>query len=303
MPVEKILKKKIENDGKCVLDILRKELLMSNGAVKRAKAIPNGILLNGYEVTVRTAAKKGDILEVKIETEGAASENILPVKGALAIVYEDDDLLVVDKPAGMPVHPSQGHFEDSLANIVAWHYKEIGEKIVFRAVNRLDRGTSGLMIVAKNSHAQNILHRQMAAGKLRREYLAVICGEPSPESGTIDTPIKRAENSVIKRVVAEDGKRAITHYETLCVDKKKELSLLKISLETGRTHQIRVHFSHIGNPLYGDFLYGEETSLLKRPALHSASLEFFTPANGEKICLFSPLPADIKALSAKFLEY
>ena len=178
-------------DGKRVYELLRRDLRLSAALIKRVKYLERGILLNGARVFVDAVARAGDLLEVMLDEGGASSEGILPVKGELDIVYEDDDLLILNKPAGMPVHPSRGHELDSLANVVMGRYAEMGKPFVFRAVNRLDRGTSGLMAVAKNAHAQERMKKQLGSAAFLRTYLAVCRGAPVPPDGTIDAPIGR----------------------------------------------------------------------------------------------------------------
>lgn len=281
-----------EEDQKPVRDILRKTLGLSATLVKRMKRSPEGILLDGKPVTVAVPAPAGSLLTLCIEEEQDFSERIVPTPGPLSIVYEDDDLLVLDKDAGRAVHPSPGHYEDSLANIVLWHYAEQGLSFTFRPVNRLDRYTSGLMAVAKHSHAHALLNRQLQEGGLRREYRAIIEGEIAPASGTIDLPIKRKEGSVLLREVSPQGASAVTHYATEQV--AGDYCLLRLRLETGRTHQIRVHLSHLGHPLLGDFLYGtEQPELIARTALHSATLSFLQPLTQQPLSFSCPLPPDM----------
>lgn len=287
-----------EDDGKAIRDILRNKLHMSTGLQRALKTRDEGVMLNNRRVFVSERVKAGDVLSLMIEEKSAKSESILPVAGTLDIVYEDADLLIINKPPHLPVHPSRGHLTDSLANIVAHYYQKKGENFVFRCVNRIDSGTSGLVAIAKNAYAHDRLSDFMREDKLHREYLAVACGNVEPESGTIDRPIARIYHDGIpslRREVNESGERAVTHYQVL--SKTECYSLLRLRLETGRTHQIRVHMSSIGHPLVGDFLYGvEEPEIITRTALHSAKLTLFHPVTGKKLEFTVPLPEDMKKL-------
>ena len=225
----------------------------------------------------------------------AGSEQIPPVPGPLTIRYEDEDLVVVEKEGGVPVHPSQGHHGDTLANFLLAHYRDQGLVAAFHPVNRLDRGTSGLMAVAKHAHAHERLQHQLRTGELARTYLAVCQGVPVPRRGCVDQPIGRLPGSVLKRQVCPQGAQARTHYAVERTGAGR--SLVALRLETGRTHQIRVHMAFLGCPLAGDFLYGTELEALpQRFALHSASLRLRQPVTGEEIALSSPLPAALSAL-------
>lgn len=227
--------------------------------------------------------------------DAAGSEQIAPVPGPLTIVYEDQDLVILDKAGGVPVHPSQGHHGDTLANFLLAHYRDQGLTAAFHPVNRLDRGTSGLMAVAKHAHAHEGLQHQLQEGTLRRAYLAVCEGVPVPRRGCVEAPIARAPGSVLKREVNPQGAPARTHYEVLATGRGR--SLVALRLDTGRTHQIRVHLAHLGCPLVGDFLYGEETEELPdRFALHSAAIWLRQPITGEGIVRRSPLPEALAGL-------
>lgn len=207
------------------------------------------------------------------------------------IIYEDNDLLAVNKPAGMPIHPSIEHYGDTLADAVYFYAQSRQEWYPYRCINRLDRDTSGLTIIAKNAYSSCMLYHQMRERKIHRTYYAIAEGL-TDAYGTIDAPISRREDSVIERVIDfSKGERAVTHYERLAY--KNDLSFLKICLETGRTHQIRVHMRHIGHPLIGDFLYNPNDSHMKRQALHAGNLEFAHPVSGRMLTLYAPLPDDM----------
>lgn len=247
------------------------------------------ICLNGTYVHMNHMLAEGDVLTVWIrETDN--SGQIRPVKLPFAIVYEDEDLLVINKPAGMPVHPSRGNPDNSLGNALAWYFKEQGFPFVFRCINRLDRDTTGALILAKNPLSAAILSVQMKKRQILRTYLALVDGL-LPDSGTINAPIARMEGSVITREVNfETGESAITHYERLAAG--KEYSLAELHLETGRTHQIRVHMKYIGHPLPGDYLYNPDYRRINRQPLHSYQLEFTHPTTGKVMLFTAPLPID-----------
>lgn len=283
---------KTEDEGKPVLALLRQGLSLSSSSVKRAKRLEDGILLDGEPVFTNAAVRPGQVLTVRLSGEERSAPHIARTPGELSILYEDRDLLVVDKPADLCVHPSQGHRDSSLAGIVLWHYERWGEPMVFRPVNRLDRHTSGLMVVAKNAHAQAQLARQHTQGSFFRTYLALANGRVSPGEGRIDAPIARAPGSILARQVDPAGAPAATRYTVL--DASNEVSLVCVRPETGRTHQIRVHFASLGHPLLGDFLYGQEQpDLIGRTALHSWRLSFLQPVSGAPIHLEAPLPQDM----------
>lgn len=280
--------------GKDINTLLRRELHLSAADVRRAKALPQGILLDGTPVFTTARVQLGQTLSVVVgDQEG--SDTIQPVPGPLDIRYEDEDLLIVDKAGGVPVHPSQGHHGDTLANFILHHYQTQGLTAGFHPVNRLDRGTSGLMAVAKHAYAHQRLQTQLQTGELRRRYLAICQGTPPQEEGWVDQPIRRLPGSVLMRQVHPQGAPARTHYRLL--RRGGGRSFIELALETGRTHQIRVHMAFLGCPLAGDFLYGAELpELPERFALHSASLRLLQPVNGEEITLTSPLPPALEAL-------
>ena len=266
------------------------------------KQHPGSVRLNGKEALFYFPIKTGDLIEITLEEE-QPSENIVPVCLPLHIIYEDEDLMVIDKPADMPVHPSIGNYENTLANAVAWYFQQQNTPFVFRCINRLDRDTTGLLILAKNMSGA-ILSDQMKKREIHRIYLAITEGKTDP-AGTINSPIGRADQSLILRQVDPDnGDPACTHYLQKCWHPKTfypetlsvppdGLSLVQLQLETGRTHQIRVHMTSIGHPLIGDTLYNPETALLTRQALHSYRLAFTHPVTGVPLEFTSSLPADM----------
>ncbi|MBR5479323.1 MAG: RluA family pseudouridine synthase [Clostridia bacterium] len=273
-------------DGVLLRDILRRELSISATLLRRMKREQDSILKNGHPAYVTAEVSAGDELTLTIEEE-SVNTRVVPREGALDIVFENEDLLVINKPADLTVHPTSGHYDDSLANILVGM---MGENFIFRPVSRLDRGTSGLMAVAKNSYS----HTFLASQNLEREYLAVCEGVPGKPCGTIDAPIGRVDGSVLLREVRLDGKAARTHFEVLRVAGGR--ALVKLKLDTGRTHQIRVHMKSIGCPLVGDFLYGEEIAGMNRFALHSAYLGCNLPFSNERLELNSPLPHELEEL-------
>ncbi len=279
-------------DGKTVKDFLRHNKI-STAMITRLKKSDKGIVLNGQRVFVTEKLSEGDILELLTESGEEYSEFIYPTEGQLDIIFEDEDFLAVNKPPYLPVHPSKGHPYDSLANIVVYYYKQKNENFTFRCVNRLDKDTSGVTLIAKNAYSHELMRRLSTENLIDKTYFAIVHGKPEPSFGTIDLPIYRPEEATIKRVVDGRGKNAVTEYET--VKSNENLSLMKIKLLTGRTHQIRVHFSHIGHPLAGDFLYGDENDgIIGRQALHCGEISFKHPVTGKQINLTAELPEDMK---------
>lgn len=262
---------------------------ISRNILVHLKKTQEGILKNGKWAYVNEKVDIGDKITINI-IESDSSENIIPVSIPLSIVYEDEDILVLNKPANMPVHPSINNYGNTLANGVVAYYNEQSIPFVFRCVNRLDRDTSGLTVIAKNMLSSHILSKQVANRELHREYLAIAEGMVD-ESGTIDAPIARVAQSVITRHVSAEGERAVTHYKRIAY--RNGLSLVSLKLETGRTHQIRVHMKYIGHSLIGDFLYNPENTQMSRQALHSHRLTFTHPITNEIMDFIEPLPADM----------
>lgn len=256
------------------------------------KKIWDSVQLNGAGCILKETLSAGDELAVRIE-ETEISEKILPTQIPVNVVYEDEDLLVVNKPAGLPMHPSMKNYEYSLANALVWHYQQQGRTFVFRCANRLDRDTSGLTVIARHMFSANILSGMGYRHEIEREYLAIVRGQVRPDSGTIDAPLSRKEGSVIERKVDfEHGERAVTHYHV--VEEKNGHSLVSLRLETGRTHQIRIHMKYLGFPLIGDYLYNPDMEHISRQALHSYRLGFSHPITGERMNFTAPLPEDMQ---------
>lgn len=252
------------------------------------------VFLNKKEVLLKTSINIGDLIEI-IWTEDTSSEHIPPVKLPLDIIYEDEDIMVINKPANMPIHPSLNHYENTLGNALAFYFKEKETPFVFRCVNRLDKNTTGLTLIAKNRVAGGILSASLSDKKssgLHREYLAICKGKVSPSEGQISAPISRVDGSTIERKVDfENGEGAVTNYKV--INEKNGHSLVSLVLETGRTHQIRVHMKYLGYPLIGDYLYNPDMEKMSRQALHSYKLSFIHPISKEKMDFTAPLPADM----------
>ena len=279
-----------ENEqGTTVLDFLRKKGF-SRHILSSMKADKEALTRNGQRIGGREQLLAGDHFRVRL-LETVDSDGIVPVSMPLSILYEDEDILVINKPADMPVHPSIGNYTNTLANGVAAYLDAKDEHSPFRCINRLDRDTTGALILAKNAFSAAVLSTQMRNRQIRRTYLAVVEGI-TPPNGTISAPISRVDDSVIERHVDFlRGEPAVTHYERLEV--KNEHSLLEIHLETGRTHQIRVHMGYIGHPLPADYLYHPVYDCFKRQPLHSLQLEFRHPVTDKPMCLLAPVSEDM----------
>ena len=255
------------------------------------KRMPKSILVNGVHYYMRQELSAGDHLQVRIcETQN--SEKIPPTKLPLDIIYEDEDLLVLNKPAGMPIHPSLNNYTNSMANALAYYFQSQGKPFIFRCCNRLDRDTSGLTIVSKHLVSGSILSDMTKYREVHREYLAIARGSVTPSEGTIQAPLGRKEGTIIERTVDwEHGEDAVTHYRV--VKEANGHSLVSLRLETGRTHQIRIHMKYLGYPLIGDYLYNPDMEYMTRQALHSHHMEFTHPITGEHMSFTAPLPEDM----------
>ncbi len=251
------------------------------------------IFVNDSNTYIDKVLNVGDVVKVFVDFEEDNS-NIVATNMDLDILYEDDFLLVLNKPAGIPVHPSASHVYDTLSNGVKWYFdsKNLHRKI--RIINRLDTNTSGVVIFAKNEYIHSLLSMQMQNNIFKKEYIAICDGIFENKIGIIDVPIARKENSVIERCVNSNGDKAITHYKV--INEFKNYSELLINLETGRTHQIRVHMAYLGHPIIGDTLYGVSSDLINRQALHSYKVCFVHPLSKNNLCIIAPLPNDIKML-------
>ncbi|MCM1189962.1 MAG: RluA family pseudouridine synthase [bacterium] len=288
-----------ENDGYVIKQYLKVKGFSSQSMI-RLKKEPEFVLVNGKPAFLTARLKKGDLLTLHI-VESVSSEKILPVELPLNILYEDEDLMVIDKPAGMPIHPSMNNYDNSLANALAWYFRQQETPFVFRCINRLDRDTSGLTLIAKHYVSAGILSAMLTAPckGIRRQYLAIVRGSVTPPSGTITAPLGRKPGSVIERTVDfEKGEKAVTHYCT--VAQKNGYSLVSLELETGRTHQIRIHMKYLGFPLIGDYLYNPDTECIGRQALHSYRLSFAHPITGKSMVFTAPLPTDMRKILEPF---
>ena len=278
-------------EGRKIGDFLR-EKGYSRHLLRQLKETEDGLLRNAQPTFTTVALKAGDRIRVRLLEKAEGSEAIMPAPLPFEIVYEDEDLLVVNKPADMPIHPSFQNHRNTLADALTWHYQQHGEDFVYRCINRLDRDTTGLLIVAKHLLSASILSDMVGKREIHREYLAIVKGIP-PENGTISAPIGRKKGSAILREVNfETGEPAVTHFARLEI--RNGLSLVSLKLETGRTHQIRVHMGYIGCPLIGDYLYYPECSRISRQALHSHRLSFLHPITGKALSFTAPLPEDME---------
>lgn len=288
-----------KQSGKIVLNILKGDLGLSGRTITFLKQKENGILLNGVHVTVRNKLKAGDVLSIDYtDSEDSNLSAIVPVSIPLDIVYEDDDVLLINKPFGMPTHPSHEHQTDTLANALAYLCKKRGVPFVFRAVNRLDAGTSGLVLIAKHKLAASRLSAQMTDKKIRKTYFAILHGSISPAFGNIEGYMRLEEGGHMKREVCEkedaNAMYALTRYKRVYANDLYSAVLAMPA--TGRTHQLRVHFTSLGHPLCGDTLYGYPSTHISRQALHAYRLSFFHPATGQAMKVTAPIPSDIASL-------
>ena len=282
-----------EEEGRMVKGILRGSLQLSYTLLKSLKWRENAILLNGQSVHVNAIVHAGDAVSVALSERTPREDLYCENTAAPNIVYEDEDLLVLNKPAGVAMHPKA---DDAAApSLAAMLTGYLGEGSVPHFVSRLDKGTSGLLIAAKSGYVHDRLRRALHSSELRREYRAVAVGLVTPPCGVINAPIGRADGSIIRRCVREDGLVSRTEYEVLQTTER--FTLLRLRPETGRTHQLRVHMAYLGHPLAGDWLYGtEDKTLIARPALHSYELWFTQPITGQELHFTAPIPQDMQRL-------
>ncbi len=294
-----------EEDGMTVKEFIIKYGKISSKQLTRLKKNEQGILINGYRVTVRALLKENDTLTLATEAETQLSENIDPADIPLNILYEDEYYIALNKPPFIPTHPSHNHRRDTLANALAYHYKKLNLPFVFRAVNRLDKNTSGIVLFAKNAVAANEFSKLQQNKLITKEYLAITNGV-CEDHGIIEGYIRRKEKSIIFREftttkTTSDSQYSLTEYKKLA--NSKNCSLLKINIHTGRTHQIRVHTSYIGHYVIGDELYGNADGE-QRQMLHAYSIRFVHPFTEKQTCVIAPLPDDfIKALNKRGITY
>lgn len=274
-----------EYDGQKVICFLRGEAGISCRLLKALKRIENGITLNGKHIRTIDIMHTGDVLSVDIP---CPDSEIQPVEMPLEILYEDDDLIIINKDPFIACHPTHNHQGDTLANALAFYLQSKGKISVFRAVGRLDKGTSGIVICALNKHVASRIPKTV-----KKEYLAVVSGKLAP-TGTIDAPIYRPDPMKTLRAVGEGGDRAVTHWTV--IKQNETTTLARINLETGRTHQIRVHFASLGMPLVGDSMYGPDPERIGHQLLHCAKITFVHPVSGDNMTITAPMPKDMQTV-------
>lgn len=282
-------------DGRLLRDFIRSECRVSRKALCKLKERDDGILLNGGRVTVRAVIKDGDTVTLALEdTESDENPFVEAVGNMPPILYEDEALMVVDKPCGMPTHTSFGHYTDALSNAVCSYFSSKGQSFVFRAINRLDRDTSGCVLIAKNRYYANMLSKAMSSAQIKKSYIAITDGI-TPESGRIEGYISRESKSIIKRMLSDtpsdSSEYSLTEYDR--IDASDGISLVRLNPITGRTHQLRLHLSSIGCPISGDTMYGFSSEEITRQALHAYSLSFPSPIDKREITVIAPLPIDM----------
>ena len=286
--------------GMSVERYLKQQHGYSTRTLVKLKHYPQGLQLNGRHVRTIDLLQAGDTLAVTfLDSQEHGVEHFIRSNRRVEIPYEDDDLLVFNKPADMPCHQSCGHAADTLANVFAAHCDHLGLDLMYRPLNRLDRDTSGAVLVAKNRFAA-----AKVTNNFHKTYQAILLGCPPQPQGRVDAPIRREFPEEMRRIVAPDGQRAVTNYHVLAQGtvEGQPLSLVDFVLETGRTHQIRVHMAHLGCPVLGDELYGQKSELIPRQALHCRHIAFPQPVTGQEIRVDCPLPADMQAVSRLFAQ-
>ncbi|MEK4272951.1 RluA family pseudouridine synthase [Paenibacillus sp. FSL R7-0026] len=302
-----------QEDGWLLKTVLQRRLLVSRKLLSKIKLTEQGVMLNGERVYISVKVAAGDVVEVRMEQE--ESDDILPEPIPFTVLYEDEHLLIVNKDAGIIVHPTHGHYTGTLANGVVHYWKTKGERFRFRPIHRLDQETSGVLAIAKNPYVHQHVSEQMIAGTVDKKYIALVHGSPVPEQGSVDGPIDRDPEEPHRRIVTPDGYAARTLYTTLTCWAEDSASSISLKLESGRTHQIRVHMTSIGCPLIGDRMYKtlpvheideqtmavreERDSWIVRQALHACELTFEHPILKERITFQAPFPADMAALEKR----
>lgn len=282
----------VEHQGLTVEYYLKNILQYSGRKVQKLTRL-RGIQLNNKTVFLQKKLKAGEILSVLVLED--QSYGVLPEKGSLEILYEDSKVIVLNKPPNILVHPAGKTTDGTMANYLAYYFQQKGEVLKIRPLHRLDRDTSGCVVFAKDAQTQTILEKQLQSGILKRSYYALVEGVIEPGEGAIDAPIGRHSSMPNRRQVTEDGERAVTYYRTLkqiVVEGLRKISLLELKLETGRTHQIRVHLAHLGYPVIGDRMYGKASSLISRQALHAESISYTEPNSSKEIIIKAPIPPD-----------
>lgn len=289
----KLLYKVKANEYFNIKEVLKAHFQISDRLLTKLKK-EKQIYLNNFPAYVTTRLKPEDIVEVNIDFD-ETSDNIVPTKIKLDIIFEDDALLIINKPAGIPVHPSQNHYTNSLSNAVKYYFDEIHLLKKIRPVNRLDKDTSGIVIFAKNEYIQECLVKQMKNNTFKKEYMAILEGNLEKKEGTINAPIARKTGSIMEREISKNGDSAISHFEL--IKNYDKFCVVKYTLETGRTHQLRVHSKYIGHSILGDTLYGKESSLISRQALHAYKISFIHPITKKELALQAPIPEDMNVFN------
>ena len=297
-----------KDEGRQVQSVLKERLHMGRQGIRAAKFRENGITLDGKRAITIDRVHAGQVLRIAVgDTEGAlAGSAVVATPGPLDIVFEDDDLIVLNKPAGISTHPGPKHVDDTLGNFLVHYFQSTGQRCLLHPVQRLDWGTSGLIVFAKNAHAQDFLQKRLHTGDFCRRYIAFCQGEFEQREGVVDAPIGCIDHTWQTAAVREGGKSARTHYWVQAQSAQRgklrhclsRFSRVCLQLETGRTHQIRIHMSYIGHPLLGDADHGGTTELIERPALHSAFLQVEHPVTGKLMTFEAPLPPDLAILDA-----
>lgn len=285
----------IEYSGKKLNDFL-KDMNFTSGILTKLRQDSSLSLINNVPCFLNTIINHNDHIQILIP-EVKSSEKIVPVNLPFNVLFEDDDIVVVNKPPKMPVHPSLNNYENTLGNAAAYYYRNETSPFVYRCINRLDRDTSGLTIIAKNPYSGSILATEKYTANIKRTYFAIVEDNIAiADCGTINAPIGRVNGSTIERTIDyKNGDKAITHYKVL--KRFNSMALLSLNLETGRTHQIRVHMASVSHPLIGDFLYNPGNKVLDRQALHAGILEFLHPVKKEMLTIKAPLPIDMMSLT------
>jgi len=283
-----------KNPYSTIKEVLKAHFNISERLLLKLKR-NNKILLNNQITNINTNIKNNDLIQIFLDFEEDNS-NILPTKMNLDIIYEDEAFIIINKPAGIPVHPSIEHYTDSLSNGLKYYYDLINLKKKIRPVNRLDRDTSGLVIFAKNEYIQECLIKQMNNNIFYKEYIALCEGNFTELDGIINKPIARKQDSIIERCISPNGDKAITEYKVLSYNKENNISVVQCILKTGRTHQIRVHMKSIGHPILGDTLYGNSSNIISRQALHAYKICFYHPLTKQCNEFIAPTPKDIEQL-------
>lgn len=284
-----------QQHGRSILDIAKNDFEMSTSMLGNIKFKPNGLLVNGYKQNVRYILTEGEHLTMTVDDSSSIHDHLLPYPKDIEIIYENQDFIVLNKEAGIVVHPSPGHYADSLSNMLVHYYNQRNEQHTIRPIGRLDKDTSGLIVFAKNQYSAAFFENCRIDGRYQKEYIALCEGQPTME-GIIDAPLAPVPNVLNRMEVNEHGQSALTQYQVL--EYHDNYSLIRVSIQTGRTHQIRVHMASIGHPLLGDSFYGNTHPIIKRAALHSHHIHCVLPETKEPFDFFAPLPADFSQLMA-----